>query len=211
MTPVQPLILGFSDDTGVGRRLRHGGPSPTLTGIGQPGATVTIAYVTAAGPQAISAPVSAAGTWSVSLPDLADGGLRLRGAPRRCGRCAVGRLGTPCPDHRHHRARRAVILALADDTGITGDGITRRRDADLERHGRGRRHDQDLLHGRHRTAHPRHRRDGGRLEPRPPDSRGRHLRLHRHRPSTPPAMPGSRASRSPSSSTPRWIRRLPPP
>lgn len=124
ITPVQPVILGFSDDTGVPGDFVTADRSPTLTGIGQPGSTVTIAYLTAAGPQAISAPVSAAGTWSVSLPDLADGAYAFEARLVDAGGAPVG-VSAPLALTIDTTAPGApVILAVTDDTGTPGDGIT---------------------------------------------------------------------------------------
>ncbi|MCJ2081136.1 Ig-like domain-containing protein, partial [Methylobacterium sp. J-090] len=44
--------------------------TPTLSGIGLAGATVTVAYATAFGPQTATSTVAANGTWRVHVPSL---------------------------------------------------------------------------------------------------------------------------------------------
>ncbi|KQP07727.1 hypothetical protein ASF28_11410 [Methylobacterium sp. Leaf99] len=73
VAPVLPVITAYSVDSGVPGDGITSDPTPTLSGIGLAGATITVAYATAAGAQSATATVAGDGTWSVEIPTLSDG------------------------------------------------------------------------------------------------------------------------------------------
>ncbi|KAB1069599.1 Ig-like domain-containing protein, partial [Methylobacterium planeticum] len=103
VAPVLPVITGYTIDTGVPSDGITGDPTPTLTGIGAAGSTVTVTYATAAGPAQATGTVLADGTWSLTLPTLADGDYSFTASLATAGGTPIG---TSAP------------LALTIDTGV---------------------------------------------------------------------------------------------
>ena len=73
VAPVQPVITGYTTDTGVASDGITGDTTPTLTGIGAAGSTVTVRYTDGDEPAEATTEVGQDGTWSLTLPVLPDG------------------------------------------------------------------------------------------------------------------------------------------
>ena len=73
VAPVQPVIVGYTHDTGVPGDGLTSDTAPTLSGIGMPDGTVTVTDTLVSGAPPVTAVVQANGTWSVTVPNLADG------------------------------------------------------------------------------------------------------------------------------------------
>ncbi|GJD92176.1 hypothetical protein BHAOGJBA_5729 [Methylobacterium hispanicum] len=91
--PVQPVITGYSDDTGVPGDNVTNDNTPTIRGIGAPGATVTLTAIAAGAAVTATGAVAADGTWTVALPALADGFYSITATLTAADGGAIGTSG----------------------------------------------------------------------------------------------------------------------
>ncbi len=73
VTPVTPVITAFSDDTGLLGDGVTADNTPTFTGTGIAGGTVTLVFDGPSGTGSLSGGVDAQGRWTLTSPVLADG------------------------------------------------------------------------------------------------------------------------------------------
>ena len=93
---VPTTITGFTEDSGTAGDGVTNDDTPTLTGTGNAGGTVTVTYGTGAQTQTLTGLVDALGNWSLTLPTLADGrySSRRRASARPEPRAAPPRRST---------------------------------------------------------------------------------------------------------------------
>ncbi|WP_238298740.1 Ig-like domain-containing protein, partial [Methylobacterium soli] len=104
--PVQPVITGYTTDTGVASDGITGDTTPTLTGIGAAGSTVTVRYTDGDEPAEATTKVDQDGTWSLTLPVLPDGAYSFTASLTAANGTAIG---TSAP------------LSLAIDSSVDAD------------------------------------------------------------------------------------------
>ncbi|SFG49332.1 Ig-like domain-containing protein [Methylobacterium gossipiicola] len=121
---VAPMVTGLQPDTGVPGDGITSDASPTVTGTGTPGATVTVTVTDATGPRDVAAAVGGDGTWTANLPTLADGSYDVIVS----GRDAAGNVlqaGQPFRMTLDTVAPGAPVVAgFTEDTGQVGNGAT---------------------------------------------------------------------------------------
>jgi len=121
---VAPVVTGLQPDTGGPGDGITSDASPTVTGTGTPGATVTVTYTDATGPHSVAAAVGGDGTWAADLPTLADGSYDVVAS----GRDAAGNVlqaGQPFRMTLDTVAPGAPVVAgFAEDTGQVGNAAT---------------------------------------------------------------------------------------
>lgn len=73
IAPVQPVITGYTNDTGVQGDGITADPAPTLSGIGLANGTISVTDSASPGAPPLETTVAPNGTWSIAVPGLTDG------------------------------------------------------------------------------------------------------------------------------------------
>ncbi|WP_162241040.1 beta strand repeat-containing protein [Methylobacterium sp. Leaf112] len=116
VAPVQPVITGYTVDTGVQGDGVTSDQAPTLSGIGLANGTVTITDTASPGSPSVQATVAANGTWSVTLPTQSDGAHAFVASLADANGAPIG-TSAPLPLTIDTTADGGAVATLSVDPG----------------------------------------------------------------------------------------------